>query len=276
VDEAPRAQVHTGLVFALAPQRRADVADPHRLRHPGAPALLQRGPERRLAAAGLAGDEHAGDAGSGQVDVAVGRPLDQVGGVRRRQQRHAGLQQPDRQQQPLAVAGADGDVRDAGQLDRAQRRSGHERARVVGRDNALAGDAGRGVAAGRADHPVLEVGRRQRDVAGRPGGAARGVDADDLVELDAQVCPYRVLLGGGRLQLGLVGERELPDRIQPACVRGVGHPGAAQPGAVERAVGEQVGELEAVRGIVERELLVPRPCLDLGVEHQPGASPPGS
>ena len=40
----------------------ADVADAHRLGHARAPALLELRPERRLAAAGLAGDEHALDA----------------------------------------------------------------------------------------------------------------------------------------------------------------------------------------------------------------------
>ena len=42
VDEPARAEVHPVLLLALAPQRDADVADPHRLRHPRAPALLER------------------------------------------------------------------------------------------------------------------------------------------------------------------------------------------------------------------------------------------
>src|SRR5215207_3455134 len=62
VDEAARAEVHSGLLLALPPQRCADVADPHRLRHPRAPALLELRAERRLASAGLAGDEDALDA----------------------------------------------------------------------------------------------------------------------------------------------------------------------------------------------------------------------
>ena len=55
MDEAVRAQVHAVLLLALAPQRHVDIADPHRLGHARAPAVLQRGAERRLAAAGLAG-----------------------------------------------------------------------------------------------------------------------------------------------------------------------------------------------------------------------------
>ena len=41
VDEAVRAEVHPVLVLALAPQRHADVADPHRLGDPRAPGLLE-------------------------------------------------------------------------------------------------------------------------------------------------------------------------------------------------------------------------------------------
>ena len=46
VDEAARAEVHAVLLLALAPERHADVADPHRLGHLRAPALLELGAER--------------------------------------------------------------------------------------------------------------------------------------------------------------------------------------------------------------------------------------
>ena len=59
VNVAARAKVHAVLLLALPPQRHADVADAHRLGHPGAPALLQRRAKRRLAATGLAGHQHA-------------------------------------------------------------------------------------------------------------------------------------------------------------------------------------------------------------------------
>ena len=76
VDEAARAEVHPVLRLALAPERDADVADPHRLGDARAPALLEPRAERRLAAAGLARDEHAPHGGGGEVDAALGRPLD--------------------------------------------------------------------------------------------------------------------------------------------------------------------------------------------------------
>src|ERR671937_309088 len=59
VDEAARAEVHAVLLLALAPERDADVADPHRLGDLRAPAVLELRAERRLAAARLAGDEDA-------------------------------------------------------------------------------------------------------------------------------------------------------------------------------------------------------------------------
>ena len=59
VDDSVRAEVHAGLVLALAPERRADVADAHRLGDLRAPALLELLAEGRLAAAGLARDEDA-------------------------------------------------------------------------------------------------------------------------------------------------------------------------------------------------------------------------
>src|SRR5262249_14693492 len=62
VHEAARAEVHPGRLLALAPERDADVADPHRLGDARAPAGLELGPERRLAAARLARDEDAPDA----------------------------------------------------------------------------------------------------------------------------------------------------------------------------------------------------------------------
>ena len=55
-----------------------------------APALLELRAERRLAAARLARDEHALDARAREVDAALGGPLDEVRGVRRRQHRRLG------------------------------------------------------------------------------------------------------------------------------------------------------------------------------------------
>ena len=86
VDEAARAEVHAVLLLALAPERRADVADAHRLGHARAPALLEpragtrarRRPARRRRA-------RARRSTPRRSRSALGRPLDQVGGVGRRQ-----------------------------------------------------------------------------------------------------------------------------------------------------------------------------------------------
>src|SRR3954470_2802724 len=193
VDVVARAEVHAGLLLALAPERHADVADAHGLGHACAPAVLEPAPARRRAAARLARDEDAPDARRGEVHAAVGRPFDQVRRVRRRQHRRLGLEQLDRAQESLGVAGADRDVAEADALERGQRRARGERPGVVGRDDPLAGlDAGRGVAARRARDPVLDVGRRQRDVARRAGRPARRVDPRDLLARRAEVRADRV------------------------------------------------------------------------------------
>ena len=121
VYEAAGTEVHPVLRLALTPERDADVADPHRLGHRRAPALLEPGPERRLPAARLARDENALDARPAQVPPALGGPLDEIGRIRRGQHRGVGLQQLDRGDQALAVAGADRDVADADPVERLER-----------------------------------------------------------------------------------------------------------------------------------------------------------
>ena len=78
VDEPPGAQVHAVLLLALPPERHADVADAHRLGHPGAPALLEERAEGRLAAAGLSRNEDAPDARAREIRPAFRRPFDEV------------------------------------------------------------------------------------------------------------------------------------------------------------------------------------------------------
>src|ERR671937_2079959 len=73
VDEAARAEVHAVLLLALAPERDADVADPHRLGDLRAPAVLDRGAERRFAAARLSRDQHAPDARATKIAAALSR-----------------------------------------------------------------------------------------------------------------------------------------------------------------------------------------------------------
>ena len=89
VHEAAGAEVHAVLLLALTPERGADVADAHRLRHARAPTLLEPSAEGGLASAGLAGDEYALHRRSAQVGVALGRPLEEVRRVRGRE--HDGI-----------------------------------------------------------------------------------------------------------------------------------------------------------------------------------------
>jgi hypothetical protein len=61
-DESARAEVHAVLLFALAEERRADVADPHCLGDLCAPTFFEPRAERRLASAGLTRNEDTLDA----------------------------------------------------------------------------------------------------------------------------------------------------------------------------------------------------------------------
>ena len=195
VDEAARAEVHPVLLLALAPERDADVADPHRLGHPRAPAFLEPRAEGRLAAAGLARDEHALDARAPEI-VALG----EVGRVRRRQHRRLRPQLLDRADEPIGVPGADRDVGEADPVEGGERRAGDERPGVVGRDDPLARcDPGRGVAARGAGDPVVEVAGRERDVARRRpwcrsssrSGRARAAPRRGASRTDSRPCASR-------------------------------------------------------------------------------------
>ena len=166
VNEPARAEVHAVSLLALAPERDADVTDPHRLGDRGAPAALELGAEGGLAAPGLAGDEDAFDARSAKVEAPLGRPLDEVRRVGGGEHGRVGLEQLDRQHQPLGVAGPDRDVTEADPVEGRERGSGRERPRVVGGNDPFAGrDPGGRVAARRRGHPVVEVAGGQRDVA---------------------------------------------------------------------------------------------------------------
>ena len=113
VDEAAGSEMHAVLLLALAKERGADVTDAHRLGHPRAPGLLEPRAEVRLAAAGLARDEHALDARAAKIERRVRRPFDRVRGVGGSQHRRLRPEQLDRPHQPLGVAGADRDVSQA-------------------------------------------------------------------------------------------------------------------------------------------------------------------
>jgi hypothetical protein len=186
-----------------------------------------------------------------------------VGRVRRRQHGGLGLQLLDRLQQPLGVAGADRDMRQADAVEGGERGAGDERAGVVGRDDPLPGLDTRGrVAARRAGDPVVEVGCGQRDVARRSGRPAGRVDADELARLRAEVGAERVLARARGPQLLLVGERELRGLREPARE-------ALQSRTVEGRALAQVRELLAEARVVEGELLIPRQGLGVSARTRP-------
>ena len=149
--------MHPVLLLALAPERDPDVADSHRLGDASSPARLEPRPEGRLAPSRLTGDEHPLDAALPEIDAALGRRLEQMGGIRRSEHRGFGPQKADRKEQALGVARADRDVAEPDPIERRERSAGDERAGVVRRDDSLAGrDPGRGVAPRR---PVTQSSR---------------------------------------------------------------------------------------------------------------------
>ncbi len=136
--EAARAEVHAVLLLALTPERRADVADAHRLRHAGTPSLLEPSAECGLTSAGLSRDEHPLHRRSAQIEVALGRPFDEIRRVRGRDDGGLGPELLDREHQPLGVPRPDRDMGETDPVERAERGTGDERPGVVGRDDALA------------------------------------------------------------------------------------------------------------------------------------------
>ena len=247
VDEPARPQVHAVLLFALSPERSADVSDSHHLGDPRAPALFELRPKGRLAAAGLTCHEHSLDARPREIYIALRSPLDEVSGIRGCEHRGLRPKQLDRSNQALGVSRPDWNVAEADTVERGKRRTGHERAGVVGRDDALAGgDARSRVAARRAGHPVLEIARRQRDVGGRPGGAARRVDPHDLGRRRAEMRADRIVGGARRRKLALLRERQPHDVCEPARRPGRGESRFAQLLAIEGRAVEEVGELRPI------------------------------
>src|SRR3954454_4155642 len=157
MDEAACAEVHPVLVLALAPKRDADVADPHRLCYTRAPCVLELLAERGLAAARLAGDQHATDARRAEL-------LREIGRVRRRGHDRVGLQRLEGAKDAVGVAGADRNVRQSQPVEARKRGPCDERPGVVGGDDPLSGrDSACAVAARRARDPVVQVGGRERD-----------------------------------------------------------------------------------------------------------------
>ena len=184
-------------------------------------------------------------------------PFDEMGGVRGRQHDASGRRSRDRLHQPLGVAGADRDVAEPEPVERGQRRARDERPRVVGGHDPLAGlDAGRGVAARRACDPVVEVGGGQRDVARRAGGAAGRVDAHDLVAGRAQVRAERVLGRDRGPDLGLLGQRQLGDLVEPDRR---GRPRASRGRTASARAGTRAALSNAAASLIARTRSLPRP-----------------
>ena len=128
------------------------------------------------------------------------------------------------------------------------------------------------VAAGRGGHPVVEIARRQRDVAGRSGGAARRVDPNDLGRRRAEMRADRIVGRARCPELVLVGQRQVRDVREPARRPSGGESRRRQLLAIEGRAVEEVGELGAIGSIVDGQLLCPRPGLDLGREHHGSGS----
>ena len=139
VDDAPRADVHAVLLLALAEERHADVADAHRLRDLRAPTGFQPRPERLLAATGLAGHQHALDARAREVDAALPASSTRWAAYEGVSTAASGRRRSIAVQQPLRVAGAEGDVAQPDAVEGGERGAGGERPGVVRRDDPLSG-----------------------------------------------------------------------------------------------------------------------------------------
>ena len=169
---------------------------------------------------------------------------------------------------PLGVARADRNVAHPQPVEGAERGAGDERTGIVGRDDRLAGaDPGSRVAARRRRHPIVEVGRRQRNVARSAGGAARRKDAHDPVAGNRDMRAHRVRLAAARPDLGLLGEGKAGDRIQPADRLRRRESGLAELVSIEARMRHEIGDLLAIERVVEPELRLPRRRFDLGLKH---------
>lgn len=144
-------------------------------------------------------------------------------------------------------------------LEGAKSRSRDKRPGAIGRDDPLSGsDAGRAVAARGALDPVFEVARGQRDVAGGPGGSARGVDADDVARCGTEVGADRILGRAGRLDLILFRQGQLRDAREFTRATLRVEPCGGQLSAIEAGVVKEIRELGSVSRRIEDELLRPR------------------
>ena len=83
----------------------------------------------------------------------------------------------------------------------------------------------------------------------------------------AEVRADRVVPRDRLAQLVLVGERQTRDLAEPAGVGRTLDPGLTELLAIERRTVEKVAELRPIARVVDRDLLLPGPGLDLRLEH---------
>ncbi len=275
MDQAAAAEMHAALLGAFAPQRGRDVADPHRLGDRRAPRFLELLPHRRLAAAGLAGDEQLRDARRACVDAALARPLGEVERIGRGQRHGVRLEEPDRGHQPFGIAAADRDVRDAEETEGVEGDAGDERTGAIGGDQAVATpDAAGGIGARRDAGPVDDVVGGERDVARRSSGAARREDADGVAERDTEMRADRLVVTSRLADLVLLRRRQRSDAVEAADCLGRIEAGLAELAAIEARPLEEPRDLPSIENVIDRRLRLEGQRLDLGIEHQ--ASPPPS
>jgi len=168
VNDAFAGEVHAGLRFAFAPQRRRDVADSHDLVNARPEGRFQLAAEGFLSAARLPADDDPVKAGSRARQL-----LGEIHRVRRGAGKRLRRKLLQRGEELLGVSHAHRDMRAADRLEGRQRRAGDEGAGAEGRDDALArlqAVLRVGVAADPA--PVLDVAFRQRNVERRAARAA--------------------------------------------------------------------------------------------------------
>ena len=243
-----------------------------------APQLLERRAEGRLASSGLARDDDPLDARGREGDAALGGPLHEVCGVRRRQ--HRGLRTnssiartsrrcPRYRRGP--GTGRCGRTRPGRRLRRRARRCRSRRS------------------AGRPSH------RRRRSCAPSPRSSSQ--DRPRSAGCSSACRSFRSSSRSGRsrrasrrggVPIGSSGEtvsRSSCFSVSGSCASSASPPASfavSMPAAASFcSVGGWTGrgggsKLSSVLSVVERELLVPGTSLDVGLEHHPEASPGGS
>src|SRR6266480_3914068 len=242
VNDAFAGEVHAGLRFAFAPQRRRDVADSHDLVDARPEGRLQLAAEGFLPAARLPADDDSVEPGS-----RARKPLGEIHGVRRGAGERLRRKLLQRREELLRVSHAYRDMRAADRLEGRQRRAGDEGPGAEGRDDALARlEAVLRVGVATDPAPVLDVAFRQRDVERRAARAAGRVDARGLRNVDGGVCPERRMLSLALAQLVLLGKRQRGDVLDAAHRGGRIESGGAQLLAIEGGAFEQPLDLLAV------------------------------